>query len=369
MQSAELDAVALDGVFQDLEKCETKLHEDCRVAFTAKNAGGGAYSSGSTFFIGALDTPRCDLERMALEVFNFHAERLGKAGKKYDVDQSGAEWWTQCIDSRDDIGFHWDRDYGLEENEGKLQYPNVATVTYLTNIGGGTLVLPCPGTSEQTDASAGIGKKQLFRTVAVSKPKKGRHLFFDGQLLHAAPGDYDGHEGQDEESGCDEESEDGTGQMRITFLVNIWLNHVPEQSEKFPGAQIKHMNTKRRHKGSELLLNLEAGAAVEATELAVSTDETSASRIWRFHDLSTSYAVRLPLGVDAVRQIEGDHTASQFLKVQFPMEAEASLENLGEVSSDESEESDSGKEEEYTKDEEGEEDEEEYKESGKKRKR
>ena len=42
----------------------------------------------------------------------------------------GAEWWTQVIDPRDDIGVHWDKDYALEP-AGVNLHPHVGTVTYV----------------------------------------------------------------------------------------------------------------------------------------------------------------------------------------------------------------------------------------------
>eukprot|EP01035_Chromulina_nebulosa_P018091 gene18091-23740_t len=56
-----------------------------------------------------------------------------------------AEWWTQVIDSNDDIGFHWDKDYGIEESTSFNLFPHLGTVTYLSDYGGPTVVLPCRG--------------------------------------------------------------------------------------------------------------------------------------------------------------------------------------------------------------------------------
>ncbi len=44
----------------------------------------------------------------------------------------------------DDVAWHWDRDYGAE-SRGEHIYPDCSTVTYLTDLGGPTLVLDCPG--------------------------------------------------------------------------------------------------------------------------------------------------------------------------------------------------------------------------------
>ena len=72
----------------------------CRGAFDVKSRGAGeAYSAGSTFLLRACDQPRGPLEKLARKIFDMHS-----AGRSFDAARSGAEWWTQCIDSRDDIG-------------------------------------------------------------------------------------------------------------------------------------------------------------------------------------------------------------------------------------------------------------------------
>ena len=42
-------------------------------------------------------------------------------------------------------GFHWDRDYGLEQAKGLCVYPHLATVTYLGDAGGPTIVVDAAG--------------------------------------------------------------------------------------------------------------------------------------------------------------------------------------------------------------------------------
>jgi|TARA_B100001142_G_scaffold7578_1_gene7520 hypothetical protein len=51
----------------------------------------------------------------------------------FDPSRSGAEWWTQVIDARDEIGTHWDKDYGLESANVNV-HPQIATVTYLRRV-------------------------------------------------------------------------------------------------------------------------------------------------------------------------------------------------------------------------------------------
>ena len=85
------------------------LKKDCFEAFSCRSieAENEDYSSGSTYFIESDQKPRCRLEQLALSIFHSHTN-----GAMYESNCSGAEWWTQVIDCRDDIGFHWDRDYG-----------------------------------------------------------------------------------------------------------------------------------------------------------------------------------------------------------------------------------------------------------------
>lgn len=85
------------------------LKADCQEAFSCRSIQGAdeSYSSGSTYFVTADQAPRCLLEQLAMSIFRFHTKDA-----LFDPDTSGAEWWTQVLDCRDDVGFHWDRDYG-----------------------------------------------------------------------------------------------------------------------------------------------------------------------------------------------------------------------------------------------------------------
>ena len=142
----------------------TRILADCRRVFTArsvkKKAGkdgkktGRQYSSGETFWISAEATPRCALEHLAQQIFHLHVTDAARkwedacgddanAPPPFDPHRSGAEWWTQVVDEELDIPFHWDRDYELQKEEGVCLHPHVASVTYLTGLGGApTLVLP-----------------------------------------------------------------------------------------------------------------------------------------------------------------------------------------------------------------------------------
>eukprot|EP00520_Triparma_pacifica_P013012 CAMPEP_0118631850 /NCGR_PEP_ID=MMETSP0785-20121206/126_1 /TAXON_ID=91992 /ORGANISM="Bolidomonas pacifica, Strain CCMP 1866" /LENGTH=203 /DNA_ID=CAMNT_0006522571 /DNA_START=78 /DNA_END=689 /DNA_ORIENTATION=+ len=168
--------------FRNVIEPSEALHADMKVAMTARETDlGEQYSAGDTFFVPAVGQARCGLEAVALSVFRKHSENA-----VFDPSRSGAEWWTQVIDVRDDIGVHFDRDYGMEEF-GLNVHPHVATVTYLSDRGGPTVVLEHSSGSE-----AGKDFSGSCERVFMSYPESGKHMSFDGRFMHAAPGDLMG---------------------------------------------------------------------------------------------------------------------------------------------------------------------------------
>jgi len=215
--------------------------------------------------------PRCALEQCALEVFQHHV----KEGVPFDPKTSGAEWWVQIrpsppmgrynllVDADEDKGdssevevnleksgicFHWDKDEDLRLMMGGNMYihPHISTVTYLSNSGAPTMALNyrvntftgeymSPYETESVDAY-------------LSWPKKGKHLSFDGRFLHAAPSNLmkDGEfENQikvsDDITDETERKKETRRKRRVTFLVNIWLNYKPFNTEPFPETMMDKM--------------------------------------------------------------------------------------------------------------------------------
>ncbi|TFJ83365.1 hypothetical protein NSK_005335 [Nannochloropsis salina CCMP1776] len=160
----------------------TLLH-DCRLASTARAQAkaGGDYSEGETFFITADTEPKVQLEALALSIFRAHTTQAA-----YAEGQSGAEWWVQVLEEEDDIGLHFDKDYALEAH-GLNIYPHLATVTYLSSLGGPTLVLPLSGPLHVGEDLSGA-----LSGAWLSLPAVGKHTVFDGRLLHAAPAELRG---------------------------------------------------------------------------------------------------------------------------------------------------------------------------------
>lgn len=205
------------------DKSFEKLVVDSKAAFTARQQKGKKYSSGETYWVAASATPRTALEKLAKSVFDFHTKDL-TGGEDYDEDKSGAEWWTLVLDNQDDIGLHWDRDYAMESDSGIFVHPHLSTVTYLTSVGGPTIGLDRVSPMQKGEPDEILGPvPQAF----LSRPLAGKHIAFDGRLLHGAPADANAWH-----------ADKGGEGTRVTFLVNVWLNHVPETAEPFPEEKL-----------------------------------------------------------------------------------------------------------------------------------
>jgi len=206
----------------------TLLH-DCHLASTARAQAraGGEYSEGETFFITAVTTPTAQLEAIALSIFKFHSQHA-----VFDGARSGAEWWVQVLDEDDDIGMHFDKDYSLEAHLLNI-HPHLATVTYLSPFGGPTLILPLP-----CPLRHGEDLSCILPWAGLSLPDVGKHTVFDGRLLHAAPAELRGlwkPQREEEEEGKEEGR--AVSRERVTLLVNVWLNHIPNSAER-PSAPL-----------------------------------------------------------------------------------------------------------------------------------
>eukprot|EP01036_Dinobryon_divergens_P023892 gene23891-32288_t len=285
---------SIQNIFTE-EQPEVKLLiDECKVAFNCRNvAEKDNYSVGSTYFVPINGPANCGVEKLAQDVFRFHVNRLGLL---FNEESSGSEWWTQVIDCRDDIGFHWDRDYGLEEKDGSCLYPNIATVTYLSNLGGPTIIMEREG-DLTTDSDISCNLSRCF----LSSPKFGKHFSFPGSLLHAAPSDLLYH--PDSDSSEEHESDDSSVQsstenhpVRITFLVNLWINHIPENCSRYDPPK----NSAFNDYPSSLRNLANAASSTAATlhdpsmsQLTIPAEERERVN-WIFNHGEDSYEVSMP---------------------------------------------------------------------------
>ena len=171
--------------------------QDCSRVFTARTKEDSeGYSTGSTYFLPAVMQPRCALEELAKKIFCAHVSTLDKS--LWDPERSGSEWWTLVLDSGDsngkapvsgdddgdddeeeeeeeEVGFHFDADYGLEEQlPNFLLHPRVSTITYLSDTGVPTLILdkrsPPPSDKDKSSLKGNIN------TGWLSHPSFGKHV-------------------------------------------------------------------------------------------------------------------------------------------------------------------------------------------------
>jgi hypothetical protein len=325
------------------------LQKDCAIVFNSRAIDTDEnYSSGSTYFIKANETPNSTLEALAKAIFEQHTR-----GKTFDVEKSGAEWWSQVIHSDDDIGVHWDRDYGLEEEEGVHVHPNFGTVTYLSNRGAPTIVLNKIGSKTADEDILGNIKEMV-----ISHCHAGNHLRFNGDLLHAAPSEViqalldDEDENDEEDDDEDDENVEklieNISKKRITFLVNIWLNHIPSQSQRYQHnpalpALSNHASMAFAHFDNKINYIGQSNHRLDMTEKLVQRHITL-----QFNNHDVIYDVKIPLpSIDVVKQ---ELQSKNILLLDYP-EAENEIQlifsetQLSEVDEDEDEDDDDDEEE------------------------
>jgi hypothetical protein len=221
-------------------------------------------------------------------VFAHHAAAASGA---LDLACSGAEWWVQhrelpaasCAGSgggaeaeaAGGLGWHWDRDVSLYASCGCAVHPQISTVTYLTDAGAPTCVVEkrsagdgfalAPPAATAGGAAEGAEAEDEAAAAAaacfyVSHPQAGKHISFDGRLLHCVPaeltaaqppaasaaarsaggsgggGDVGGSGDADDSGGSGSGGGSSRCRTRVSLLVNVWLNHRPEAVAALPQA-------------------------------------------------------------------------------------------------------------------------------------
>jgi len=157
------------------------------------------------------------MEAYALAVYQDFCRDAGLPDEIRLHPDSGAEFWVQVRGAggeepdEQEISWHCDKDEERWDQEQICVAPALATVTYLTDGGTPTVVVDSPC---RDDASLAPGRHQ----AVVCQPKTGRHLRFQGNLLHAVPSEL---------------AEPGYSEMRVTVLVNVWLGHKPSELKRF----------------------------------------------------------------------------------------------------------------------------------------
>eukprot|EP00472_Partenskyella_glossopodia_P006107 CAMPEP_0197518012 /NCGR_PEP_ID=MMETSP1318-20131121/3114_1 /TAXON_ID=552666 /ORGANISM="Partenskyella glossopodia, Strain RCC365" /LENGTH=440 /DNA_ID=CAMNT_0043068023 /DNA_START=411 /DNA_END=1733 /DNA_ORIENTATION=+ len=176
----------------------------------------------NAFWMPRKATPRCTLERLALEIFDLHTQSLPRSphihaqGKQDDNDKkkgsssgepepptgpivwdiTGVEWWVQhCVPQESggsgsasssslknekSGGFHFEKDENIRSSDGVYVHAALSTVTYLSP-GVPTVIL------EKTISTDGQISKGDIQKGFVSFPRVGKHIVFDARYLHGMP--------------------------------------------------------------------------------------------------------------------------------------------------------------------------------------
>lgn len=178
------------------------------------------------------DRPRSAFELLAWKIYKRHRKYYDSLFT--DDQDGGAEWWVQVkrpsnlLGENGAIDLHYDKDEALSETFGLGSFPTLSTVTYLTESHPSVPFSP----TLVFNHTYVQGEDDMIDSMLVSQPNLGKHLVFDGELLHGAPAHEDlrGLPSMSA-SPTPSESSEATGSsriLRVTFLVNIW----PEKPTK-----------------------------------------------------------------------------------------------------------------------------------------
>jgi hypothetical protein len=188
---------------------------------------GGSKASAKSFWFDADSSdatpgatpspPRCALEQFVNSVINFHKPNLPGV--------LGGEFWVQSrtISSSSaaaaaaagaGLSFHFDKDENAFLEYDIMSHPDISTATYLTKAGSPLVIFDTQGHNDDDVSSS---------TVVYPRPK--RHCAFPGSYLHGIPSEL--------------QPSDQLGEIRISVLVNLWTDHVPEGVEPMGRAMIR----------------------------------------------------------------------------------------------------------------------------------
>jgi hypothetical protein len=208
--------------------------------------------SKETFWIPATGaSPRCYAEKLAHDIgmaqLQEHwASAVSPALFQQALTQCGFEWWVQVKTNNSNtvevsqdneepnngIDLHYDKDETVAEQFGLGIFPALSTVTYLLSDAAlsshPTLILNCT-------AAQPIGAP--IHEMFISIPKQGKHVSFNGELLHGAPQQILPFSLTNQTPSSNETvSNNNSTNTRITFLVNVWIGHQPASVTPLPDS-------------------------------------------------------------------------------------------------------------------------------------
>ena len=179
----------------------------------------------------------CNLEKLALNMLYYHLRNtLNMSDDTLQEtmlrEDTGVEWWVQVLKSNDSddkndtngIDLHYDKDEVLAELLDLGSFPLLSTVTYLSGASSSssypTLIFPYTYDDHCMNNDDG---SNVMKDVCISYPKEGKHLVFDGRLLHGVSSDSR-FLISDTGANADNDKLKSSSVNRVTFLANIWLH-------------------------------------------------------------------------------------------------------------------------------------------------
>lgn len=171
-----------------------------------------------TFFIPFNSQPRNAMEKLILEYIC--PKVVGDVQLAAAAGWQGVEWWIQdryVADSKEyhlDTAITWCSENGWTVLEKCPFYPTIASIVYIDDIGGPTVVF------NQTMTSSGI-YPYLPEEIWLSYPHKNKMMLFNGNLLHGVLNSI---------------SETNGDKRRRTLLINYW------KGDKMAGTKAAHID-------------------------------------------------------------------------------------------------------------------------------
>ena len=191
----------------------------------------------------------------------------------------------------DDVGWHWDADYEARDR-GDVKHPFLATVTYLE---AGGSVAPTAIVEACREESIMACNGAVIHSAHLSLPVPGKHICFDGTLLHGAPVELRNVFGS-----CVPR----TGKKRSarsTLLVNIWRGHRPRDPQRLPSEVAAKLGPVTV--ASPFTLGSQRAAA--SCELVVGRGVSAQEMSWSFGE-SDGLSVAFPVPLEAAEASDAD---------------------------------------------------------------
>lgn len=130
----------------------------------------------------------------------------------------GAEWWIRVRPCNEFKGLHFDKDESLFEKEKLYRYPEFASIFYVDEQGGETVVL-----DQRKDGISHKLVPEAPTSGVLIKPKPNSFAIFPGNLYH---GVLPTSQNQSDKAG-----------NRITLLINWWRNKPLESNFDRQGSE------------------------------------------------------------------------------------------------------------------------------------